>query len=85
MRMTISLDCATNISYDLSTVNISYEKKMGRLRRWAEDMQARFPAGTFMRIGAVLRENEDRTDFVRDAVERELHRRERHRYGTAIW
>lgn len=50
---------------------------MGRAKRWAEDMQARFPPGTFDRIQAVLDEGEDRTDFVRDAVERELKRRER--------
>jgi hypothetical protein len=50
---------------------------MGRTKRWAEDMQARFPRGTFARITAVLREDEDRTEFVREAVERELKRRER--------
>ncbi len=50
---------------------------MGRTKRWAEDMQARFPEGTFDRIEAVLAENEDRTDFVREAVEKELKRRER--------
>jgi hypothetical protein len=51
---------------------------MGRAKRWSEDMQARFPAGTFARIEAVLRENEYRMDFVREAVERELiKRRER--------
>lgn len=44
---------------------------------WAEDMQARFPEGTFERIEAVLESGEDRTDFVRSAVERELKRRER--------
>lgn len=44
---------------------------------WAEDMQARFPVGTFSRIEDVLAEGEDRTDFVRAAVERELKRRER--------
>jgi len=48
---------------------------MGRPRRWAEDMQARFPAGTFKRIKDVLDQDEDRTDFVREAVERELERR----------
>jgi hypothetical protein len=52
-------------------------KRIGRPRQWAEDMQARFPAGTFRRIKAVLAEAEDRTDFVREAVERELKRRER--------
>jgi hypothetical protein len=50
---------------------------MGRTKRWAEDMQARFPEGTFDRIEAVLEDSEDRTDFVRVAVEKELKRRER--------
>jgi len=50
---------------------------MGRKKRWAEDMQARFPEGTFDRIQSVLGDGEDRTDFVREAVERELKRRER--------
>jgi hypothetical protein len=50
---------------------------MGRKKLWGEDMQARFPEGTFARIEAVLEESEDRTDFVRAAVERELRRRER--------
>lgn len=57
---------------------------MGRKKMWSEDMQARFPDGTFERIEAVLEDGEDRTDFVRGAVERELKRRERHRqsYGA---
>jgi hypothetical protein len=50
--------------------------RMGRKRLWSEDMQARFPAGTFERIADVLNDNEDRTDFVRAAVARELERRE---------
>jgi hypothetical protein len=50
---------------------------MGRKKEWAEDMQARFQEGTFARISEVLEENEDRTAFVRAAVERELKRRER--------
>jgi hypothetical protein len=50
---------------------------MGRKKQWAEDMQARFAEGTFDRIAAALREGEDRTDFVRAAVERELEARER--------
>jgi len=49
---------------------------MGRKRRWSEDMQARFKAGTFARIERVLAETEDRTDFVREAVEVLLKRRE---------
>ena len=35
-----------------------------------------FPAGTFERIAALLGEKEDRTDFVRQAVEREIERRQ---------
>jgi len=50
---------------------------VGRKKRWSEDMQARFPEGTFARIEAVLDDGEDRTDLVREAVERELTRRER--------
>ena len=34
-----------------------------------------FPPGTFERIAALLGENEDRTEFVRRAVEREIERR----------
>ena len=45
-------------------------------KKWAEDMQARFPKGTFARIAAVLKQFEDRTDLVREAVEREIQRRE---------
>ncbi|KKW92242.1 hypothetical protein YP76_09910 [Sphingobium chungbukense] len=48
---------------------------MGRPPLWSENMHARFRAGTFNRINAVLREDEDRTDFVREAVEREIERR----------
>jgi hypothetical protein len=48
---------------------------VGRKKRWNEDMQARFPEGTFARIAAVLENDEDRTDFVRKAVARELSRR----------
>jgi hypothetical protein len=50
--------------------------RVGRKKRWNEDMVARFPKGTFGRIANVLEKNEDRTDFVRAAVERELKRRE---------
>lgn len=39
-------------------------------------MQARFPEGTFERIAIVLDDDEDRTEFVRAAVENELRRRE---------
>ena len=50
---------------------------MGRTKKWSEDMVARFAEGTFKRMDAVRAEDEDRTDFVREAVEKELKRRER--------
>jgi hypothetical protein len=50
---------------------------MGRKRRWHEDVLARFPKGALARIKAVLEPAEDRTDFIRIAVEREIRRRER--------
>jgi len=49
---------------------------MGRKKQWSEDMQARFAEGTFSRISSVLMHDEDRTDFIRKAVENELRRRE---------
>lgn len=49
---------------------------MGRKKLWSEDMQARFRQGTFARIDAVLEDAEDRTDFVREAVDSELRQRE---------
>lgn len=51
--------------------------RMGRKKQWAQDMQARFAEGTFERIADVLTDGEDRTDFVRTAVDAELKRRER--------
>jgi hypothetical protein len=49
---------------------------MPRPIKYLEFMVARFPTGTFDRIAAVLTSTEDRADFVRAAVERELKRRE---------
>lgn len=50
--------------------------RVGRKKRWKEDMQARFAEGTFARMKSALRDGESRTDFVRNAVEQELARRE---------
>lgn len=49
---------------------------MGRQKRWTEEMQARFAEGTFAGIAAVLYDGEDRTDFVRTAVRKEIDRRQ---------
>ena len=50
-------------------------KKRGK-KRWFEDMQCQFGQGTFDRIEAVIQPDENRTDFVRKAVDVELRRRE---------
>lgn len=50
---------------------------MGRKQINEEQMPGRFPAGTLDRIDAVLADKEGRAAFLREAVERELKRRER--------
>jgi hypothetical protein len=52
--------------------------RVGRKRINDEQMPARFPKGTLARIDAVLdsKTNEKRADLIREAVERELKRRE---------
>lgn len=52
---------------------------MARPKKYTEDMVARFSEGTFERIADLLNEGEDRADFVRHAVEREIARRKRQR------
>jgi metal-responsive CopG/Arc/MetJ family transcriptional regulator len=51
--------------------------KMGRKQINFEQIPARLPEGTLERIDAVLGEKEKRSDLIREAVERELKRRER--------
>ena len=50
---------------------------MARQKKYPEEMVARFSAGTFDQIKTVIHPTEDRTDFIRDAVEREIQRRRR--------
>jgi hypothetical protein len=57
--------------------DLAIRARMGRKKRWHDVMGAKFPAGTFDRIAEVLGEDEDRTDFVRLAVEREIERRQK--------
>lgn len=48
---------------------------MGRKKINDEQMPARFPAGTLDRIDQALEDGENRSDLIREAVERELKRR----------
>lgn len=50
---------------------------VGRKRINEEQTPARFGAGTLARIDDLLEAKEKRADFIRDAVEREIKRRER--------
>lgn len=56
---------------------IIYIHGMGRKQINHEQMPSRFPAGTFERMDANLEDGEKRADLIREAVERELKRRER--------
>ncbi len=49
---------------------------VGRPRINEEQTPARFPGGTLARIDATLVAGEKRSDFIREAVDRELARRE---------
>jgi hypothetical protein len=48
----------------------------GPPRQWEDEMLGRFPGGTFARITQLLGDGEHRTDFLREAVAREIERRE---------
>lgn len=50
--------------------------RVGRKRINGEQTPARFADGTLARIDAKLADKEKRSDFIREAVERELERRE---------
>lgn len=50
---------------------------VGRPKINHEQTPARFPLGTLAQIDAALKEGEARSDFIREAVERELKRRKR--------
>lgn len=50
---------------------------MARRKTYVDVTPARFVEGTFARIAAVAAAGEDRAGFIRQAVERELRRRER--------
>lgn len=57
--------------------DIIYIPSMGRKQINHEATPARFPEGTLDRIDAVLKDGEKRADMIREAVEREIKRRER--------
>lgn len=50
---------------------------VGRKMLWPDKIVAPLPKGSLARMAAVLGPEEDKTDFLREAVERELKRREK--------
>jgi len=52
---------------------------MGRKKLWTERLTLPLDAETVERLDAALQDAETRLDLIRQAIERELKRRERHR------
>jgi hypothetical protein len=52
-------------------------RRVGRKLMWPERISAKFAAGTLKRIADVLADREERLNFIREAVEREIDRRRR--------
>lgn len=60
------------------TVNSIYTKKsMGRKKLWDERILLPLAAETLKRVDAALHGDETRLDLIREAIDRELKRRER--------
>ena len=63
--------------------NFATHPRMGRKKKWHERMGLKLAQGTLARIDAVLREGEDRSELVRELLEREIKRREKATGGRA--
>lgn len=50
-------------------------RRMGRKKLWHDRLHLTLPEGAKERIDAVLREDEDRLDFIRTAIDAEAERR----------
>jgi hypothetical protein len=54
---------------------VAIKPRMGRKLRWPERVMAKLAVGTLARIATVLEKGEERTAFLREAIEREIERR----------
>jgi hypothetical protein len=52
-------------------------RRMGRPKLWAKPVLVKLPEGMKERMDALLGPDEARTDFIRQAIEREIKRRAR--------
>lgn len=50
---------------------------MGRKKKWTERIQLPLAEGTTEKIDTLLEEGEVRLDFIRDAIDREIRRRDK--------
>ena len=63
--------------YALTKIHVhATPRRMGRKKLWAENVNLTLPEGAKARMDAALREGEDRLDLIREAIDRELKRRE---------
>lgn len=51
--------------------------RVGRKKEWPEEIRLSLAGGTLERIASVLAPGEFRLDMIREAIEREIKRRER--------
>jgi hypothetical protein len=58
--------------------------RVGRKKQWTERIQLPMADGTTARIDVLLADDEVRLDFIREAIEREIKRREREAKKTAL-
>jgi hypothetical protein len=67
-------------AYEMMTLeaSVAIKPRMGRKLRWPERVMAKLAAGTLARISIVLEKGEERTAFLREAIDREIERRERY-------
>jgi len=78
MYQTVSSIGDINKMHDLPGLVISGTKRpVGRVKINDEQTPARFQKGTLARIDALLTDKEKRSDFIREAVDREIIRRTR--------
>jgi hypothetical protein len=77
VRRVSSLVLLGDIRYQIKVKDFSRGGTVARPKVFSEHMIARLVAGTFERMKAVLAPGENRADLVREAVEREISRRER--------
>lgn len=58
-------------------LNAATTARVGRRKEWPEEIRLSLAGGTLDRIAAVLGDGEPRLDLIREAIDREIARRQR--------